>query len=227
MGDYNINLLNKLLNNIPDSQYEECIYSSGYAPLISLATHIKPNCKDSCIDNIHSNETESILLTGTLSDNISHHLPIFQFSDINTPIHDSKQPVKVLYDFRNCNVDKVIAELSETIPFIVPSPKFTEFTEHFENILNKHCKLDNPRTTKRSPVNNPWIIEGLITSIKRKHELKSDWIASKSKKCQNGCPLLHEKFITYQRNLKKLICKGKAVHMANKFDEFKNDCKRT
>ena len=42
----------------------------------------RPGSKPSCIDNIISNENDSVLLTGTLSDNISHHLPVFS-SQVN------------------------------------------------------------------------------------------------------------------------------------------------
>ena len=95
MGDYNIDLL----KNRPNHDYEECMYSSGFSPVISIPTHIKQNCKKSCIDNIITNETDSILFTGTLTDNITHHLPIFQFSDIDSPQRDCKEKHTQYYDF--------------------------------------------------------------------------------------------------------------------------------
>ena len=58
MGDFNVNLLSKN----PDSEFEECMYTNGFSPLISIATHVRSNCKASCIDNIVSNETHSVLL---------------------------------------------------------------------------------------------------------------------------------------------------------------------
>ena len=77
MGDFNIDLLQKHI----DHDYENSIFTNGYAPSISIYTHDKPGCKKSCIDNILTNSVESIILTGTITDNISHHLPIFHISD--------------------------------------------------------------------------------------------------------------------------------------------------
>ena len=54
MGDFNIDLL-KMCDNSGHgnhSLFEEIIFKNGYAPLISIPTHKRPNCKPSCIDNI-------------------------------------------------------------------------------------------------------------------------------------------------------------------------------
>ena len=45
MGDYNIDLLNKKL----DQDYEEIIITNSYSPVISTYTHDKPGCRKSCI----------------------------------------------------------------------------------------------------------------------------------------------------------------------------------
>ena len=126
MGDFNINLFNK----VPDSNYEETIYSTGFTPLISIATHIRSNSKPSCIDNIISNEAENIILTGTLLDNISDHLPIFQFSQINCP-EMQKEKHTQYYDFRNSNIHSFVKELGPAVTNITPSKNFSEFTDLF------------------------------------------------------------------------------------------------
>ena len=54
MGDFNINLHSK---NSRDVKYLETVtLGLGFAPLISTATHEKPGCKPSCIDNIFTND---------------------------------------------------------------------------------------------------------------------------------------------------------------------------
>ena len=78
MGDYNMDLHN--IENTYTADYEQSIITSGFAPLISIFTHEKPNCRKTCIDNIFTNEFDDIILTGTISDRISHHLPVFQIS---------------------------------------------------------------------------------------------------------------------------------------------------
>ena len=223
MGDYNIDLLRCKVDN----SYEESIFTNGFHPLVSLSTHEKPNCKSSSIDNIHSNETDSILITGTLLNRISHHLPIFQFSDIDSLSRSSKVKQTKVFDYSNKNIQGFINDLKDAVPNLTPSTKFSEFTELFESSLNKHCKLEKPKVTKRTVANNPWITDGLIESINRKHDLKNDWIKSKSKKCPSGNPKYHEKFLTYQLTLRNLIKEAKRSYTAQQFSDCKEDRKKT
>ena len=71
-GDFN----NDLHSN-GATDFESIIYGSGYAPLVSIATHFKPGCNPSCIDNIFSNSTDSIIMSGVCEATIKHHAPIF------------------------------------------------------------------------------------------------------------------------------------------------------
>ena len=53
LGDYNINLHEG--NNKIVEDFENLILGYGLSPLISISTHLKPGCKESCIDNILTN----------------------------------------------------------------------------------------------------------------------------------------------------------------------------
>ena len=118
MGDYNINLLNKSI----DHSYEETVYSSGYTPLISTITHSKSGCKDSCIDNILTNDPALTLISGTISDNISHHLPIFQISQSPSSITCKSQEKHVqLYEFSSKNISAFVNDLNKNVTRIKPS----------------------------------------------------------------------------------------------------------
>ena len=223
MGDYNIDLLKKTDKH----EYEDIIFSNGFTPTISTFTHDKRNCKKSCIDNIHTNEIESVILSGTLVDNISHHLPLFIFSDISSPQKNEKFKHTQYYDYSNKNIKAFTKDLETKIPQIKPSNDFSEFTELFQSTLDKHCKLVRPKVTKRTPENNPWITDSLINSIQQKHILKDEWVKSKTKHCPDGNKMLHEKFKNYHNTLKKLIKEAKKSHTHKKFSECKEDRKKT
>ena len=223
MGDYNIDLL----KNKPNQEYEEAIYSAGFSPLISIATHQRPNSKDSCIDNIFTNEPESVILSGTLSDNITHHLPIFQFSNIKTPHREIKEKTTQYYDFSNKNVNNFTMELSESIHQLNPSTDFSEFSSLFESIVDKHCKLSKPKTTKRTTNNNPWITDSIIQAIEYKHELKKAWSKTTSKKRPAGRHDLYEKFKAYRSTLKSLIRTAKSTFYTKRISDSTNDRKKT
>ena len=53
--------------------------TNGFLPLISIHTHEKPGCNKSCIDNVFTNSINDYITSGTISESISHHLPIFLY----------------------------------------------------------------------------------------------------------------------------------------------------
>ena len=71
-GDFNINLFSSLA-----SEFEEMMFSNNLIPTVSQATHERPGCKPSLIDNILINSTENHILSGVLQSRVSHHFPIF------------------------------------------------------------------------------------------------------------------------------------------------------
>jgi len=79
MGDYNINLhdSDNLKNVVNDS--EAVTLTAGFFPLISTHTYHKPYCRPSCIDNIFTNDIDTVQMSGTTSGSPSHHYPVFQF----------------------------------------------------------------------------------------------------------------------------------------------------
>ena len=223
MGDYNIDLL----SSTKSSAFEESFIASGYIPLISTYTHERPGTKKSCIDNILSNETSSILANGTLSDNLGHHLPVFQFSNFKIRNTSNKPKHVQYYDFSNKNLNKFVNDLECTIPPLIPSINFKTFSDCFMTSLDKSCKLENPKTTKRTPLNNPWITEGIISAINRKHELKDIWKGSITKTIPDGDQSLYKHFSEYRKILKGIINTAKSNYHCNQINENKEDKKKT
>ena len=222
MGDFNINLLSKSPNN----DFEESIFSNDHAPLISIATHSRGTTKPSCIDNIITNEHASIIFSGTLLDNISHHLPIFQFSNLQAP-RGNKEKVIQYYDFNEKNVSSFVSELESKIQTLSASSNFDDFSVLYQNTLDSNCKLEKPKITKRTTQNNPWITEGIIQSIQKKHELKQDWVKTVTKKNPEGNTHKRNKFVSYRRKLTSIITKAKSSFSLKQFSECKDDSKKT
>ena len=63
LGDFNFNLFTQ--SNYT-STFEESIFCNGFTPVISTATHKKPNCRFTCIDNIFVNNHERVINSCTL-----------------------------------------------------------------------------------------------------------------------------------------------------------------
>ena len=149
------------------------------APLISTYTHQMPNCQQTCIDNILTNRPELVQNSGTVSNRISHHLPmpVFQFSTIISPKQQTVK-VKQFYQYSNENISKFIENLTHNLNTLSQStetPQFDDFLSIYHNSIDLSCKLKTPKTTKRNPNNNPWITLSLIDSITKKEQLYRNW----------------------------------------------------
>jgi hypothetical protein len=238
MGDFNINLHNTC-KTVTD--FEEITLSAGYTPLISLYTHEKPGCRETCIDNILTNEIESVLLSGTIKDKLLHHLPIFQTIDWKITSKDKAKTIQY-YDYCNSNIENFVSSL-ETEFNDNPPPDFSSFDNKFREIMDKTCKLDKPKCSKRTAMNNPWITGGIIAAIETKHDLYATWKKASRKKCVNksrdaersGCfcyyckqiCVTYEKYKEYRKQLKNIIGAAKSKYYGNKFSEHQGNSKKT
>ena len=229
MGDFNMDLFN--IDTSIIAQYEEVVVTNGFAPLISTYTHQQPNCKKSCIDNILTNNFDDIHSTGSILDKLSHHLPIFQISHLDTGNSSIKQSEKHVqyYDFCNSNVDYFVSELSTHNPLFnnEPNEDFTHFISTFNDTLDKTCKLAKPKVTKRTYKQNPWINTSIINSVNKKHELCREWNKTVNRKLPHGNPQLYEKFSNYRRHLKKIIKWAKSNYYGKQFEKSSGDIKKT
>ena len=225
MGDYNADLLDSKCNKA--STFEDAFLNNGYAPVISIATHERPNCKSSCIDNILTNDIENVTLSGTVSDKIGDHLPIFEVTKILLTNDEKVEKQTQYYNFSNSNVNKFIEQLTPKISNLTPSTKFSEFTDLYQSTLDGACKLDKPKLTKRTHKNNPWITEGIVIAVDRKHELRKEWSDTVTKKNPQGNVLLYQVYSDHRRLLKATIKWAKKAYYCEKICDNKENKKKT
>ena len=229
MGDFNVDLLK--INNESNSgihiQFENSFTKAGLTPVISVPTHKRANCKPSCIDNIFTSDTERVILSGVIEDQIGDHLPIFEITDIQFEDYSKHEKHVKHYEFSNENIRKFVTKLENDITGLTISKRFSEFTEIFGKALDYACKLEKPKFTKRTALNNPWITESIIAAVDRKHELKDDWVNSINKMVPEGDASLRKLFTDYQRVLKAVINSAKHLYDCNRISEQKTDRKKT
>ena len=80
LGDFNFNLFDASSSN----SFENSLFCNNMIPVISLATHEKPGCAPTLIDNILMNTTENLVGAGVLESRVSHHFPIFCIINCDT-----------------------------------------------------------------------------------------------------------------------------------------------
>ena len=226
LGDFNDDLFK------PDcEQFESIIYSNGMIPLISLATHFKPHCNPSLIDNILTNSSENVKMTGVFESGVSHHHPIFCFFDNELQKSDDSLPNLPKYDYcesNMCDFDKEIEKLSYK-NFEHSETSFECFVNEIKAKVEEIFKVP-PETTKASKRNiysNPWITPGIINSVRKKHQLYTKWRKSVTSQHQHGSLELYEIYKKYRKQLKTIIKHAKRKYYCRKFASAEGNIRKT
>jgi hypothetical protein len=224
MGDFNIDL--HKLDSQKDRAFEDVVISNGLFPLISLCTHAKPDCRETCIDNILTNEVSGVIMSGTVQNSVSHHFSIFQFTN-TTHASIQKEATTQFYDFSKSNTLLFVEDLENVVNNNDCPPDFSSFLSIFHEKIEKHFKLSKPKTSKRNFKVNPWITDGIITSVNKKHDLYKTWKKSVSSKNAKGDPLAYQKYNNYRRSLKHAITAAKTHYYGKQFDQYRGNPKKT
>ena len=226
MGDFNFDLFKRLESAI--EKFEDIFLSQGLFPLISLATHKTGNRNSSCIDNIFTNNIESCCLSGVISDMGHNHSPIFSTFNLSLSGPSGKPLLQVQeYSYSTKNIEAVAHELNAELIDVYKDLDFESFFMLFKNSVDHCCKLKKPRYSKRNPINNPWITDGIIDAIEHKNDLYLDWIGTKSSENDPGDQKLYENFSKYRYCLKKIIKEQKSSYYKNKISQCSGDMKKT
>ena len=230
-GDFNVDLLDK--NSPAMKKFEELIFSHAYAPSISIATHFKPNCNPSCLDNILIQNPENLLASGVLNPFVSHHAPVFCISNIKLTKEQELDPKNLpKYDYSNNNLAKFVSKLEDKITcpdtFSLDEVGFNKFNDIVKTTMEE-CFTVTPSSimSRRNRLINPWITSGIIESIREKILLYEKWKKSITNDNITGNTDLYTAYSDFRKILKHTIKQAKKLHMYKKFQTVQGDCKKT
>ena len=226
-GDFNIDL-----HKPGNTQFEDVLYGNGLVPLISIATHHKPGCQPSCIDNIYVNlaDSDSINLSGVCEDQITHHLPLFCISNIGYRVSADSKKQLPHYDFCESNMDSFSNSISAKLSdgFSSDEPGFNQFVSTLVDTIDECFLVDKEKMkSRRNRLINPWITSGIIASIDKKNYLYKKWKKTVNKKNKFGDQILYGNYKTFRKKLKHIICTAKKSLYVKKFDEAQGNSKKT
>ena len=220
MGDMNIDLLKC------NPEYETTFYSYNFIPTVSGATHQKPGCSPSLIDNIFVNSTQNLVNSGIFDNNVSHHSPIFCFMNYSLTTIAEEINNCPKYDYCESNINTFLQKIDDEKFFSYEkydSESFVQFVDKLKNEIELNFKVDEQvfKKSKRNFYDNPWITPGIISSITKKHLYYKLWKKSKNKKNLNGNIDFYNRFKNYRKHLKKVIKLAKKNFYAKNSTMFK------
>ena len=231
MGDYNLNLLDaESESNV--QAFEELFISEGLFPVISVATHHRPNSNGTCIDNIFTNRVDTVNKSGVINDSGSGHSPIFSCSKQEFgELQKNKEIITQHYSYSKENTENFLEILGENYMNLIGDdpnePCFSRFFDTFTKAIDTACKLEIPKTTIRNAINNPWITDSIINAVEKKEELYHNWKKTCSKDEPNGNLIAYNKYSDYRRCLKHVIKTAKAKYYDSKFLSTTGNAKKT
>ena len=225
LGDFNIDLHDMLPKS--HQTYENTFMTNSFSPLISGATHSRQHCRTTSIDNIFTNSNPSDILVSGQLEPLKDHSPVFHISKSvqNNDSDALSNKVTMYYEYSKKNLERLV----EVLPLRIATSNIEnmdDFMAFYTGIVDECCKLTVPKTTKRNPISNPWISDGLITSIDHKHKLRRKWKKT-CKKQEGGDPTLWKKFVAYQDDVNKLIGIAKSKYYYSKFEKYESNRKKT
>ena len=228
-GDFNFDLLAQSQESV---EFEQIFYSNDFIPLISMATHAKPGCSESLIDNILVNSSEQILGAGILESKVSHHSPIFCLKSCKTNEDKNKtEQLNSKYDYCDTNMSQFLNDIYNEIydkNFYYNEENFEKFLSIVHEKIELNFKVDSPCIkSKRNRIMNPWITYAIINSVCRKSYLYRHWKSSCNKNNPLGDDNLYQRYKKYRLVLNKTIKAAKKKYYCKKFELAKGNIKKT
>ena len=226
LGDFNFNLLDKSSN-----QFENILYNYNFIPVISLATHEKPGCAPSLIDNILTNSTDNLISAGLLESRVSHHHPIFGIFELDMPVNTESTSSRPKYDYCESNMNMFLDDVRSNFAPNQPynEVNFEVFVNKIKSLIDKNFLIESEsfKRSKRNMISNPWITPGIIASVKRKEFLYKQWKKTISKENLLGDTELYLIFSKFRRELKHVIKYAKKLYYCRKFSKVSGNMKQT
>ena len=226
LGDFNFNLFNK-----GSASFENILYGNNFIPLISLATHHKPGCVPSLIDNILTNSTDNIVSAGLLDTRVSHHSPIFCILECSMPEEPEPDPCKPKYDYCESNMTKFLEDIQTNFCGQVRynEENFEIFAKKIQLLIEENFLIESEsfKNSKRNMIANPWITPGIIASVQKKENLYKQWKRTIKKSDPLGDSDLYLTYSKFRRQLKYIIRSAKKLYYCRKFSKVSGNMKQT
>ena len=226
MGDFNMDLFR------PNNEYESTIYGNNFIPTIALATHEKPGCTSTLIDNILLNSTGNLITAGVLENKVSHHSPVFCYLNSSLPQRSIKVDKLPKFDYCETNVCKFLEEVKETITdneICYTNEGFKSFVDSMINKIDETFRVDEEvfKKSRRNFLVNPWITSGIIASVSKKNYYYKQWKKTVKKHNKGGNTDLYMRFKNFRRKLKYIIMCAKRNFYHRKFENVQGNIKKT
>ena len=232
-GDSNINLL-KVNHEELYAEFLDILLNQSFFPQITLPTRLS-NRSCTLIDNIYVKLSPAMLKSdaGVIVSTLSDHFPYF--ITINKKVKKNAPPPKYVKMTINSDqakhnmlTDLTNAELHKTLENNLcsnPNDNYNILEKHLLDTKQKHFPTKLVKYNKHKHKKSSWITQGIIKSIAHRDRLYLDYKSTPTDD-PNYCTL-QQNLKTFNIIIKKTIKDAKAKYLADKFEKYKYDMKKT
>ena len=221
MGDYNINLL-KFNTHQKTNDFIDNVISQGFIPHITKPTRVTTDSA-TLIDHIYSNRTYSNHSSGIIITDIADHFGSFHIT------HEATQKHKPIFlPKRQLRDDNLLAfgrllittDFSPVIQALDPDEAYNIFIGIYTLAFDKACPIKYTRIKSKLIKREPWITQGLLTSIIHKSKLFRKKMTKPTEHNINY-------YRIYCNIFNKLKCLAKAHYYSDMLHIYRNNIKKT
>jgi len=217
VGDFNINLFNKELNQIREF-HEETIFND-FDQGIHSCTRVTQNTT-SLIDHIYfKNISKHNTITGTVTTDISDHFSTFLIIKGQKVFNKKEQCYNRIYSSKNIckfntNLPNVLSEFLNDINFFDSETSWNHFINKISSLINvTFPKIKLSRNKQRD---KNWMNSEIKKECKMKAYLYKNYIKHRTDQRL-------EKYLIQKRKVNNLICKTKKQYYEKYFDNDINN----
>jgi hypothetical protein len=233
LGDFNIDLL-KMHERIHFKDYFLAMIGLGLLPHITLPTRLTET-SSTLIDNIYSNIPHNNHLrctSGILVSDISDHFLCYnsvsfkwEKTEVSKYIYhrkcDNNSINNLIRDFEGANISNRLDKKLDADP----NENYHILENALSNLIKKHMPMCRSKFNKYKHKKSSWISFGILKSLQYRDKLYQ----SLKRLPPNSIEYFNckQNLSTFNRILKRSIRDAKRIHFHRKFEDCKNDTKKT
>lgn len=172
MGDFSIDML----NSVSSTNFLNTLMSHGFEPTINKPTSVS-GTSATLIDNIFTNINGS-MMSGTFVTDLSDHLPVF----LKFIKEECDQNGSITFrDYSTRNKDLFSATLADktwedVLQVANVNLAYDILFDHLNLAYNTCFPVKRVKKNKKRRKKQPWITQGILISIRKKHKLLRSYL---------------------------------------------------
>ncbi len=221
LGDFNIDNL-KYNTHHKTNEFIDNLFSHGFMPFIHKPTRVTHQTA-TLLDHIYSNNLAHKSISGIILTDVSDHFGIYHIVHNRRKTHIHHANTRRIFSSQNQETFNELlrqTDFSDISQINCPQQAYNLFIDKYKTAFDIAFPLTQIKPCKRFVKREPWVSEGLLTSMRNKTKL----FRKKLKQPSEHNIIKYKTFINQYNKLKRIM---KTNYYRNMIEMNKHDMKKT